>query len=344
MIRPFLKTLSQGRSLRREEAEAAMGLIMDGEATPAQIGAFAMGLRLKGESVAEIAGCAAVMRARAAGVRCAAERLIDTCGTGGDGASTFNISTAAAFVAAAGGAVVAKHGNRAVSSACGSADVMEALGVRLDIGVAGVERCLAEVGFGFLFAPHHHAALRHAAAPRREIGVRTIFNILGPLSNPAGARRQLLGVFDASLVPVMAEVLAALGSESALVVHGRDGLDEITVTGPTLVAELRGGDVQVSEWTPEMVGVPRGAAAELVGGDAAANAALLESLFRGTLRGAPRDIVRLNAGAALLAAGLVDSWGAGVDRATGLIDSGAALDRLEQLRRLTNRLGASATP
>jgi anthranilate phosphoribosyltransferase len=331
VLKPYLKKLSVHQDLTRAEAEEAMSLIMEGAATPAQIGAFVFGLRLKKETVDEVAGCAAAMRARAAAVTGPVDRILDTCGTGGDGVNTFNISTAAAFVAAGAGATVAKHGNRAVSSQCGSADVMEALGVQLALSPGGVEECLRVARIGFLFAPNHHAAMKHAAVPRREIGVRTVFNILGPLSNPAGARRQLIGVYAPELVPLMAHVLKQLGSERALVVHGRDGLDEISIGGPTLVAELRDGEITTYEITPESVGIARADSSALAGGTAAENAALIRSLFEGRLEGPARDVVLINAAAGLLAAGLAGNLADGVARARAAIDSGAALERLESL-------------
>jgi anthranilate phosphoribosyltransferase len=331
MLKPYIRQIAARQDLSRAEAEAAMSLIMDGEATPAQIAAFVFGLRMKGETVDEVAGCAAAMRARATRLDTGGENVLDTCGTGGDGVNTFNISTAAAFVAAGGGALVAKHGNRAVSSQCGSADVMEALGVSLSPGLDGLERSLKEAGIAFLFAPNHHAAMRYAAVPRREIGVRTVFNILGPLSNPAGARRQLLGVYAPELVPLMARVLAELGSERALVVHGHDGVDEVSISGPTLVAELDGGTVRTFEVTPEELGLPRHPVSALVGGTAAENAALLRELLSGGRTGAVRDVVVLNGGAALFAAGVADSLADGVQRAAESIDSGAARERLERL-------------
>lgn len=340
MLKPFLRRLAQGLDLSRAESEKAMSLIMDGDATPAQIGAFVFGLRLKGETIDEVAGCAAAMRARAVQVEAPAGPVLDTCGTGGDGASTFNISTAAAFVAAAAGATVAKHGNRAVSSACGSADVMEALGVVLSIGPAGVARCLREVGIGFLFAPNHHAAMRHAAGPRKEIGIRTVFNILGPLSNPAGARRQLLGVYAPEMVPLMAHVLAGLGSERALVVHGREGLDELSIAGPTLVAELADGQVTTREVTPEETGLRRHPGASLAGGGAAENAGLIRGIFEGRVTGAPRDVVLLNAGGALLASGQAVDLADGVNRARRALDDGSAAETLQRLAVLTTELTA----
>jgi anthranilate phosphoribosyltransferase len=331
MLKPFLRRIVNRESLTRAEAEEAMSLIMEGAATPAQIAAFVVGLRLKGETVDEVAGCAAAMRARAKRVDTGGHEVLDTCGTGGDGANTFNISTAAAFVAAAGGAVVAKHGNRAVSSQCGSADVMEALGVTLALDAGGAARCLKDAGIAFLFAPNHHAAMRHAAAPRKEIGVRTVFNILGPLSNPAGARHQLLGVYAPELVPLMADVLKELGSRRAWVVHGHDGLDEVSISGPTHVAELHEGTVRTFDVTPESAGLSRHPVETIAGRTAAENAALLGEVFAGRERGAARDVVLLNAGAALVAAGRAGTLADGVTAAAAAIDSGAATDRVARL-------------
>ena len=331
MLKPYLKKLSMGQDLTRDEAEEAMSLIMDGQATAAQIGAFVFGLRIKKETVDEVAGCAAAMRAHAATVRAPGDRVIDTCGTGGDGANTFNISTAAAFVAAGAGATVAKHGNRAVSSRCGSADVMEALGVQLNLTPQGVEQCLDEAGIAFLFAPNHHAAMKHAAAPRREIGVRTVFNILGPLSNPAGARRQLIGVYAPELVPLMAEVLNRLGSERALIVHGTDGMDEISTVAPTLVAELDKGKIRTYEITPEGLGLTRVAPEALAGGTAEENAGLIRGLLEGRVTAAVREVVLVNAAAGLVAGGMAADLPAGIALAASSIDSGAALSRLEAL-------------
>ncbi len=342
MLAPILNRIALRENLSRAEAQDAMGIIMEGKATEAQIGAFLLGLRMKGETVDEVAGCAAAMRLRAAMVRSDSPHLIDTCGTGGDGANTFNISTAAGFVAAAGGAVVAKHGNRAVSSKCGSADVMEALGVRFGLAQADLERCLDEVGIAFLFAPHHHAAMKHAAGPRREVGVRSVFNILGPLSNPAGARRQLIGIYAPEMPPFMAEVLRELGSVRALVVHSRDGLDELSISAPTFVADLNDGAVTTYEVAPEQAGVVPGPIAALAGGSARENAALIRGIFAGKVTGPPKEIVILNAGGSLLAAGVVEDLREGVAAARKAVDSGAALDRLDRLVALTVQLAPPA--
>src|SRR5437870_6647581 len=277
-LREHIRLAVDGIHLSREQASAAMDAMLEGGAPVSQMAALLVALRMKGETSDEIAGAAQALRSRAARVEVSQERLIDTCGTGGDSSHTFNISTAAAFVAAAGGARVAKHGNRAVSSKCGSADVLTALGVEVELPPAAVAACIDECGIGFLFAPRHHAAMRHVAPVRKELGLRTIFNLLGPLANPAGARRQLLGVYAAHLVPVLARTLAELGCDRAFVVHGAGGLDEISTSGPTRMAEVRGGSVREFEFAPEDAGVPRAELSELHGGDAQENAQLLLSV------------------------------------------------------------------
>jgi anthranilate phosphoribosyltransferase len=319
-----------------------MGQIMDGDATPAQISALVVGMRMKGETVDEIVGFARAMRERATPVSPAARGLIDTCGTGGDGLHTFNISTSAAFVVAGAGVPVAKHGNRAVSSSSGSADVLEALGVDITLDANNMARCIDEAGLGFLFAQSLHASMRHAAVPRREIGIRTVFNILGPLTNPAGARRQLLGVYDPRLAPVMAEVAGRLGAERVLVVNGHPGMDEVSASGPTTVADYdsRGGGVSVYEITPEQVGIARGTVADLAGGDSAENARILRSLLEGQ-HGPRRDVVLMNAAAGLLAAGAAPDMATGVALARDSIDSGRALESLDRLLAVSQRLGAA---
>jgi anthranilate phosphoribosyltransferase len=333
LIREAIVKLAAGHALSQAEASAAMEEIMSGEATPAQIASFVTALRFKGESVDEIAGLARVMRLRAVHVA-TPHTVVDTCGTGGDASGTINVSTIAAFVAAGAGARVAKHGNRAMSSQAGSADVLEALGVRLDVGAEGVARCIDEVGIGFMFAQAFHPAMRHAAAPRREIGIRTVFNILGPLTNPARARHQVVGVGDGALLQRMAGALAALGSRHAIVVHGGDGLDEITLSGPTRVAEVVDGQVREYEVTPEDVGLDRVPSAALAGGTPEENARAARRVLGGE-QGPHRDVVVLNAAAALLAADLVPDLKQGVARAAQSIDSGAAAKRLEGLVRLT---------
>lgn len=329
MIKEAIAALVDRRELTRSEAETVMGEIMRGETTPAQISAFVIALRLKGETVDEIAGMASTLRAHAR-VLALEEATLDTCGTGGDGLSTFNISTTTAFVAAGAGVKVAKHGNRAATSCCGSADVLEALGVKIDLSPEKAAGCLRETGIAFLFAPAYHPALRHAAVPRREIGVRTVFNILGPLANPAGARAQVLGVADGALVRKLAEVLLRLGAERALVVHGEDGLDELSTTAPSRVCELRGGALKEYRVTPEELGLPKAKLADLAGGDAAANAAILRRVLAGE-SGPRRDIVILNAAAALVAAGKADTLAGGLKLARESIDSGRAVAALDKM-------------
>jgi anthranilate phosphoribosyltransferase len=300
-------------------------------------------MRMKGETVSEIVGFARAMRERATPVRPATAGYIDTCGTGGDGLHTFNISTTTAFVVAGAGVPVAKHGNRAVSSSSGSADVLEALGVDVSLGAADMARCIDETGVGFLFALSLHASMRHAAVPRREIGIRTVFNILGPLTNPAGAKRQLLGVYDPRLAPVMAEVAGRLGAERVLVVNGHPGMDEVSASGPTTVAEFDAtrAEVEVYEITPEQVGIARGTIADIAGGDAAANAAVLRALLGGE-HGPRRDVVLMNAAAALLAAGRATDLAEGVACARDSIDSGRALSALDGLVVVSQRLASTA--
>jgi anthranilate phosphoribosyltransferase len=316
--------------LTRELAEAAMEQILAGEATPAQIAAFAVAMRMKGERPDEIAGMAQAMRARVPPIRTHRRPLLDTCGTGGDSAGTFNISTTVAILVAACGVAVAKHGNRAMSGRTGGADVLEALGVRIDLTPESAGRSLDLLGITFLFAPNYHAALHHAAGPRREIGVRTVFNVLGPLTNPAGATRQLLGVFADTLVRPVAEVLQQLGSERAWVVHGRDGLDEMSLFAPTHVAELADGRIREFDVDPRAFGVAHEDRTRILGGDAAANAERTRAIFRGE-PGAPRDIVVLNAGAALVVAGVAKELKEGMTCAAQALDSGAAAEKLAEL-------------
>ena len=317
-----LGAVAAGRTLARAEAESAMGSVMAGEATAAQLGALLAALAVRGETVDEIAGFAAGLRAAAVPVRIA-DGAIDTCGTGGDRSHSFNISTVAAIVAAAAGARVAKHGNRAASSVCGSADVLEALGVKIELGPEAVATCVAEVGIGFMFAPRFHPAMRHAAPVRREIGIRTIFNVLGPLANPAGVRRQLLGVPSAELGERMILVLRELGAERALVVHSSDGLDEISPSGPTRTWELRDGAIREGEITPEGAGLERAPKDSVRGGDSALNAAIARRVLSGEHSG-PRTAVLLNAGAACCIAGLATDLREGVALAARAIDGGAA--------------------
>jgi anthranilate phosphoribosyltransferase len=332
-LRESIHLAVEGLHLSREQAARAVDAMLEGTASETQMAALLVALRMKGETPDEIAGAALALRSRAERVHVAdptRERLIDTCGTGGDGAHTFNISTTAAFVAAAGGAAVAKHGNRAVSSQCGSADVLAALGVALELTCAQVATCIEECGIGFLFAPRHHAAMRHVAPVRKALGLRTLFNLLGPLVNPAGARRQVMGVYASHLVPVVARTLAELGCDRAFVVHGEGGLDEITTAGVTRVCEVRGGAVREFSITPEELGLDRAPLESLRGGDAMTNAALLRAVLQSE-PGPRRTAVLLNAGAALAASGVCDDLRDGVELAARALDSGAALDRLERL-------------
>lgn len=340
-IQRAIDLLSRYGHLQDDEAEAVMNQIMTGGATDAQIGAYLMALRMKGETPDEITGSARAMRANAQQVPTQFDGdLLDTCGTGGDKSGTFNISTTVAFVAAGAGARVAKHGNRAASSKCGSADVLGELGVNLDLTPEQVGQCIDEVGIGFLFAPKLHPAMKHAIGPRRQMGVRTIFNILGPLTNPAGAQRQLMGIFAADLTDMVAHVLGKLGSKSAMVVSGYGGLDELTTTGPNHVSHYKDGAVRTYEFDPRDYGFPGANIADLLGDDAPHNARLLSEILSGELRDAKRDVVVLNAGAALLAAGIVDELGAGIQRAAEVIDSGAALAKLEALVAYSQKFAA----
>jgi anthranilate phosphoribosyltransferase len=329
-VQDALARLLDGDDLSREEARAVMNEVMDGAATPAQIGGLLVALRLKGETADEIAGCAEAMRAHVLAVRPSRDDLVDTAGTGGDGASTINISTAAALVAAAAGAGVAKHGNRAVSSASGSADVLEALGFRLELPPARIERSIDELGFGFLFAPTHHPAMRHAAPVRRELAARTVFNVLGPLTNPAGARAQVVGVYAPSLVRTMADVLARLGARRAFVVHGAGGIDELSPAGPNLVCEVVDGTVHEREIDPLDLGVLRCDPAELRGGSPEENAAAIRAVFAGE-NGGRRSAVLLNAAGAIAAAGRAHDLREGLELAREAVDSGAAAARLDEL-------------
>jgi anthranilate phosphoribosyltransferase len=337
MIKEAIASLVSGHSLTTDEAAQVMEEIMQGKATPAQFGAFVTALRIKGETVDEIVGLARTMRANALPVNIDGP-VVDTCGTGGDGSHTFNISTAAAFVAAGAGLKVAKHGNRAMSSQCGSADVLEALGVKIDLNAEQVQRCLKEVGIGFMFAPIFHPAMRYAAAPRREIGIRTIFNILGPLTNPAGARAQLLGVGDESLIEKLALVLQHLGCQHAFLVHGVDGLDEITITGKTHVCELRNDHIERYAISPEDFNLPRANSESIKGGDIKTNVDLLRYILVGGL-GPQRDVVLMNAAAALVVGGKVETLQQGAAIAKEVIDNGNASAKLDQLIKFSRSLG-----
>jgi anthranilate phosphoribosyltransferase len=336
MIREAIEAVVAGRSLSTEEAARAMGEIMSGEATPAQLGAFLTALRLKGETVDEVAGMAQVMRERSLHVHVEGP-LVDTCGTGGDASGTFNISTTAGFVVAGAGVKVAKHGNRAMSGACGSADVLEALGVKIDLGPEGVQRCLEEVGFGFMFAQKFHPSMRFAAGPRREIGIRTVFNILGPLTNPAGAKAQLIGVADPSVAEMIANVLGKLGSSHALIVHGADGLDELTLGDATQVWELKDGAVSAYTVTPEELGFDRVRRVDLRVGSAEESAKVLREVLQGSAGPAP-NVVLVNAAAALLAADRVTTLREGVAVAAESVQGGGAERKLDALVELSQRL------
>ena len=329
MIGDVLRTLMAGEDLSPDRVEAVMDAMLGGELGAASIAAFLVALRMKGESVSEIAAAARVMRAHATRIDVPGP-LVDTCGTGGDRSGTFNLSTAAALTAAACGVRVAKHGNRSVSSKSGSADVLEALGVRLDVDVARLPAVLDAANIAFLFAPAHHGATRHAVGPRRELGVRTVFNVLGPLTNPAGATRQVMGVFAEDLVEPIAHVLAELGAEHAIVVHGHGGLDEVSLAGPTSWAEARAGAVTTGTWTPEELGVRRAPLETLAGGDAAENAAILQAIFAGE-RSPRADAVALNAGPALYVAGAAASPAAGVEIALEALHAGRVADTLARL-------------
>ncbi|PLX79813.1 MAG: anthranilate phosphoribosyltransferase [Desulfuromonas sp.] len=351
MIRKAIANVVEGKDLSEGEMVEVMNQIMGGEATPAQIGSFITALRLKGETVPEIVGAARVMRERATPIRVGEtvdldrdeinldrETILDTCGTGGSGTKSFNISTTVAFVVSACGVKVAKHGNRSVSSACGSADVLEALGVNLNSTPAQVETAIRECGIGFLFAPALHGAMKHAIGPRREIGIRTIFNVLGPLTNPAGANRQVLGVYREDLVEVLAEVLVGLGCKRGFVVHGRDGMDEVTLTGPTRVGEIKDGKVDCYTVEPEDYGFSRCTLEDLQGGDAVQNAEIVRAILNGE-KGPKRDVVLLNAAFGMVAAGQADTVEVGLQLAAAAIDEKRALEQLESLVKITNQDG-----
>ena len=349
MIKEAIAKLVEQQDLNEMEMIDAMNQIMGGEATPAQIGSFITALRMKGETIPEIIGAARVMRAHATPIRVGdvvdidrddinidRETILDTCGTGGSGTRSFNISTTVALIVAACGGKVAKHGNRSVSSSCGSADVLEHLGVKLDVAPDLVASCIDEIGVGFLFAPALHGAMKYAIGPRREIGIRTIFNILGPLTNPAGANRQVLGVYREDLVEPLAKVLLSLGCRRGFVVHGSDGMDEITLTGPTLVAAISGNAVDIQTIEPEQFGFKRCALEELQGGDAAENAGIVTAILTGEI-GPKRDIVILNSAYALVASGLAENVDNGIELAIDSISSGRAKATLDDLVRMTNQ-------
>jgi anthranilate phosphoribosyltransferase len=330
MIKEAISKVVSGESLSKEEASNTMDEIMSGEATPAQIACFLTALRLKGETIDEITGCATIMREKVTRIQTNTEILVDTCGTGGDVSHTFNISTIAALVAAGAGVRIAKHGNRAVSSQCGSADVLKALGVNTEADADKVARCIDEAGIGFLFAPMLHPAMKYAIGPRREIGIRTIFNILGPLTNPAGAKSQVLGVYDVRLTEPLAHVLKNLGSRHVFVVHGADGLDEITTTDKTFVTELKDGEVRSFVINPEDFDVTRANKADLIGGTVEENAKIALDILKGE-KGAKRDVVLLNASAAIVTGGLASDFAEGIRLASESIDSRKAMKKLETL-------------
>jgi len=339
MIREAIAQVVSGKSLSMEDAAGVMDEIMSGEATPAQFGAFVTALRMKGETVEEIAGLARGMREKATPVRVKGP-LVDTCGTGGDARGTFNISTTAAFVVAGAGLPVAKHGNRAISSQCGSADVLECLGVKIDLDARQMARCLRDVGIGFLFAPQFHPAMKYAAAPRREVGIWTVFNILGPLTNPAGARCQVIGVANPSLTYKLAHALQLLGCEHALVVHGEDGLDEMSIGGRTTVCEVNRGSFSTYFVTPEELGLTRAPLEGVKGGTARENADMLLAILQGG-HGPRRDIVLLNAAAALVAGNKAEDLAEGLRLAAGSLDRGAAQAKFEELVAFCRREASS---
>ena len=343
-IKKAFQTIVEGQDLDENQMYEVISSIMSGEVSDVLIGSFLTGLRMKGETVSEITGAVRVMREKVTridtGIDMAAGGVVvDTCGTGGDGSGTFNVSTTSAFVVAGCGVTVAKHGNRAVSSSCGSADVLEAAGIKLDLSPAQVSKCIQTCRIGFLFAPALHGAMKHAIGPRKEIGIRTIFNILGPLTNPAGANVQVLGVFSEELIVPLAEVLGKLGAKRALVVHGEGNLDEFTVTGKTSVAEYKDGKVSTYQITPEQFGLPRASLSDLEGGsDAVVSAELMKEILNGE-PGARRDMVLLNAGAALMASGAATDIGEGIALAADCIDSGNAIHTLESLISYSRNCG-----
>ena len=330
-----IKTVLASKDLTADEMNNVMRIIMTGEATPAQIGGFLVGLRMKGETVDEIASAAKVMRELASGVKVNGDHVVDIVGTGGDGSNTFNISTACTFVVAAAGGTVAKHGNRSVSSKSGSADLLEAAGVKLDLNAEQVAKCINEVGVGFMFAPMHHSAMKHAIGPRKEMAVRTIFNVLGPLTNPAGAPNQLLGVFEDALVEPLAEVLNKLGSNHVMVVHSEDGMDEISIGAATNVSELKDGKVTSYKITPEEFGFTKSNISELAVSGAEESLAVITKVLDNE-DGPAKDIVKFNSGAAIYVAGLADSLKSGIEKAEEVIASGAAKAKLEELVKLSN--------
>lgn len=335
MIQDAIRTVVAGENLSRDHAYTVMNSIMAGEATPAQIAAFLIAEKLKGETYHEVAGFASAMRDKATPVRSRHTNAIDMCGTGGDGAGTFNISTVASFVVAAGGVPVAKHGNRSVSSKCGSADLLEALGINIDLSAQKVGACLDEIGIGFLFAPALHKAMKHAVGPRREIGVRTVFNILGPLTNPAAVRRQVLGVFDADVARLMAQVLRELGADHILIVHSDEGLDEVSIYGPTLGIEVKGREIREQRLQPEDFGLTTAPGNSALGGTPEENAHTARQILAGE-SGPARDFVVANAACGFVVGGLADTFIKGAEMAREQIDCGAARAKLAALKEMSH--------
>jgi len=334
-LKPLIARVANGEALTAEQSARAFDIMMSGEATPSQIGGFLMALRVRGETVDEISGAVQTMRDKMLRVD-APGNAMDIVGTGGDGSGTYNISTCTAFVVAANGVPIAKHGNRALSSKSGAADALMALGINIDLSAEQIARCIREAGIGFMFAPAHHAAMKHVGASRVELGTRTIFNILGPLSNPAGTHRQLIGVFAKQWLEPVAQTMKNLGAEHIWVVHGSDGLDEITTTGPTYVAELKNGDIRTFEISPGDAGIATATADDLKGGEAEENAAAIRKVLSGE-KGAFRDIVLMNAGASLVVAEKAADLKSGVDLAASLIDNGAAMKTLDKLIEISNQ-------
>jgi anthranilate phosphoribosyltransferase len=337
MLKDLIRKVVEGNNLTRGEAAIAMDTIMRGDATPSQIAAFITALRMKGETVDEITGLAEKMREHAINIHPHQKNLVDTCGTGGDVSGTFNISTVAAFVAAGAGIPIAKHGNRSVSSKCGSADVLEALGVKINLEPKKVEACINEVGIGFIFAPNFHKAMKFAMPSRKEIGIRTVFNILGPLTNPAGASAQVLGVFNPDLTEMLANVLKNLRTTHALVVHGLDGLDEISISGKTKISELKNGKNKTFKLSPKDVGLAKGEKEDLLGGSANENAAIALEILKGKEKGAKRACVLLNAAAAIYVGGKAKNINEGIKLAAESIDCGLAMKKLDELIKFTNK-------
>jgi anthranilate phosphoribosyltransferase len=334
-IREAIQRVIELEDLNEEEAYSTANEIMEGKSTDAQIAALLVGLRLKGETIGEITGFVRSMREKVTKIPCDQENVVDTCGTGGDQSGTFNISTISAFVAAGADCAVAKHGNKSVSSQCGSADILTQLGVKIDISPELMGKCIAENNIGFLFAPLLHKAMKYAIGPRRELGVRTIFNILGPLTNPANAKRQLLGVFDKNLIEPLAQVLKKLGSDHVLVVHGEDGLDEISITGVTHVCELQDGEISNYQVEPENFGLQRAELEQIKGGNPEKNAKIALDILNGAT-GPTRDVVLMNSGAVIYVGGKAESIGKGIELAAQSIDSKKALEKLETLKKITN--------